>query len=113
MAEENIGGLSDGGNVGGSSSTLVIGSLSSYVGRLNKFLFKADFVTESDLQADITRVATETGLAENNVWKVMESTLKLMEEKRSAAGVDPNKIGEGYAYGGYAVWRPGLMRRRR
>lgn len=104
MAEENI---------GGSSSTLVIGSLSSYVTRMNKFLFKSDFVTESDLQTDITRVATETGLSEENVQKVMESTLTIMEERREAAGVDPNKIGEGYAYGGYAVWRPGLMRRRR
>lgn len=85
--------------------------MSDFVERLNKFLYESDFVTEESLSADINRVATETGLSAEDVQKVMGATLKIMEEKRAAAGVDNDKIGKGYAYGAYIVRRPQIFRR--
>lgn len=85
--------------------------MAGFVERLNKFLYESDFVTEESLSADINRVATETGLSAEDVQKVMGATLKIMEEKRAAAGVDNDKIGKGYAYGAYIVRRPQIFRR--
>lgn len=85
--------------------------MADFVERLNKFLYEADFVTEESLNADIARIATETGLSTEAVQKVMGATLNLMEEKRAAAGVDNDKIGPGYAYGAYIVRRPQIFRR--
>ena len=85
--------------------------LSGFVERLNKFLYEADFVTEESLRADLNRVATETGLTAESVQKVMESTLRIMEERQAAAGVDSSRIGQGLAYGAHIVRRPGLRRR--
>ena len=85
--------------------------MADFVERLNKFLYESDFVTEESLNADILRVATETGLSTEAVQKVMDATLRLMEEKRSAAGVAPDKIGKGYAYGAYIVRKPQIFRR--
>ena len=85
--------------------------MADLVERLNKFLYESDFVTEESLNADIARVATETGLSADDVKKVMMSVLNLMEEKRTAAGVDSDKIGKGYAYGAYIVRRPQIFRR--
>ena len=85
--------------------------MADFVERLNKFLYEADFVTEESLNADIARVAAETGLSADDVKKVMLSVLNLMEEKRAAAGVDSDKMGAGYAYGAYIVRRPQIFRR--
>ena len=85
--------------------------MDNFVERLNKFLFAPDFVTAESLDADINRIATETGLSVENVQKVMDATLNLMEERRAAAGVDNDKIGAGYAYGAYIVRRPQIFRR--
>ena len=87
-------------------------ALSGFVGRLNKFLYEPDFVTEATLTNDINRVSLETGLTAEQVQAVMDSTLRIIEERQAAAGVDSSRIGKGYAYGGYIVRRPGLLRRR-
>lgn len=86
-------------------------TLSGYVERMNKFLYKADFTDEADLQALIERVAAETGLTTGKITAVMESTLTIMEERRAAAGVDNDKIGEGYAYGLHIVTKRNLIPR--
>lgn len=86
-------------------------ALAGFVDRMNKFLQKADFVTEESLKADLNRVATETGLTAESVQKVMESTLSIMEERQATAGIDSSRIGEGFAYGAHIVNRPGLRRR--
>ena len=86
--------------------------LSGFVGRLNKFLYESDFVTEATLNEDIARVSVETGLTAEQVQAVMDSTLRIIEERQAAAGVDSSRIGKDYAYGGYIVRRPSLLRRR-
>lgn len=87
-------------------------ALSGFVDRLNKFLYESDFVTEATLTDDINRVSLETGLTAEQVQAVLGSTLRIIEERQAAAGVDSSKIGKGYAYGGYIVRRPSLLRRR-
>lgn len=88
-----------------------VNDLPSFVSRLNKFLYEADFVTEASLTADINRVATETGLSAEQVIGVMASTLAIMEERQAAAGVTSDRIGKGYAYGAHIVRRPSIFRR--
>lgn len=85
--------------------------MDDFVERLNKFLYKEDFVTAESLTEDITRVSAETGLTPEQVQAVMASTLTIMEERRIAAGVDSSKIGSGYAYGAYIVKRPRIFKR--
>lgn len=85
--------------------------MDDFVERLNKFLYSADFVTAESLAEDINRVSTETGLTPEQVQAVMASTLTIMEDRRTAAGVDSSKIGSGYAYGAYIVKRPQILPR--
>lgn len=85
--------------------------MADLVARLNKFLYESDFMTEESLNADIARVAAETGLSAEQVQAVINSTLNIMEERQASAGVDPDRIGSGYAYGAYIVRRPQIFRR--
>lgn len=103
MEETIAGGLS--------SNEPIIFDLADFVERVNKFLYKDDFVTAESLTEDINRVATETGLTTEQIQSVMISTLTIMEERREAAGVDSSKIGSGYAYGAYIVKRPRIFPR--
>ncbi|MBR0061404.1 MAG: hypothetical protein IJP68_07980 [Selenomonadaceae bacterium] len=74
--------------------------------RINGFLYEVEQVDDDAVNGYVTQVAAETGLTEDDVRKVINSVLKIIEGKRSERGIEG-----GQAWPAYVV-KPHTLRRR-
>ncbi|MBR3746243.1 MAG: hypothetical protein IKP64_01895 [Selenomonadaceae bacterium] len=74
--------------------------------RINSFLYEVERVEDADVTAYVTQIAAETGLTEDDVQKVINAVLKILEQKR----ID-NGIIEGQAFPAYIVNHHAFKRR--
>ena len=66
--------------------------------RINSFLYEAEHVQNTDVNQYVTKIAGDTGVAEEDVRKVLDAVLKILEQKRT-----DNGIVEGQAFPAYIV----------
>ena len=74
--------------------------------RINSFLYEVEQVEDADVTAYVTQVAAETGLTEDDVRKVINAVLKIIEDKRGERGIEA-----GQAWPAYVV-KPHSLRHR-
>ncbi|MBR4382178.1 MAG: hypothetical protein IKP64_01320 [Selenomonadaceae bacterium] len=74
--------------------------------RINSFLYEAEHVQNTDVNQYVTKISGETGVAEEDVRKVLDAVLKILEQKR----ID-NGIVEGQAFPVFLVNRHAHRRR--
>ena len=74
--------------------------------RINSFLYEVEQVEDADVTAYVTQVAAETGLSEDDVQKVINAVLKIIEGKRTERGIEA-----GQSWPAYVV-TPHTLRRR-
>ena len=74
--------------------------------RINSFLYEAEHVQNTDVNQYVTKISGDTGVDEEDVRKVLDAVLKILEQKR----ID-NGIIEGQAFPAFLVNRHALRRR--
>ena len=74
--------------------------------RINSFLYEAEHVQNTDVNQYVTKISGETGVAEEDVRKVLDAVLKILEQKRT-----DNGIVEGQAFPVFLVNRHAHRRR--
>lgn len=74
--------------------------------RINSFLYEVEQVEDADVTAYVTQIAAETGLTEDDVQKVINAVLRIIEGKRSERGIEA-----GQAFPAYVVNRHANRRR--
>ena len=73
--------------------------------RINGFLYEVEQVDDDAVNGYVTQVAAETGLTEDDVRKVINSVLRIIEGKRTERGIEA-----GQAWPAYVV-KPHSLRR--
>lgn len=56
--------------------------------RINSFLYEVEQVDDDAVSGYVTQVAAETGLSEDDVRKVINSVLRIIEGKRTERGIE-------------------------
>lgn len=74
--------------------------------RINSFLYEAEHVQNTDVNQYVTKISGDTGVAEEDVRKVLDAVLKILEQKRT-----DNGIVEGQAFPAYVIKHHTLKRR--
>ena len=74
--------------------------------RINQFLYESEHVQTADVNQYVTKISGDTGVAEEDVRKVLDAVLKILEQKRADKG-----IAEGQAFPAYVVNHHTLKRR--
>lgn len=73
--------------------------------RINSFLYEVEQVDDDAVNGYVTQIAAETGLTEDDVQKVINAVLKIIESKRTERGIEA-----GQAWPAYVVNRHSLRR---
>ena len=74
--------------------------------RINSFLYETEHVQTTDVNQYVTKISGDTGVAEDDVRKVLDAVLKILEQKRT-----DNGIVEGQAFPAYLINRHANRRR--
>lgn len=74
--------------------------------RINSFLYEAEHVQNTDVNQYVTKISGDTGVDEEDVRKVLDAVLKILEQKRA-----DNGIVEGQSFAAYVVKHHTLKRR--
>ena len=73
--------------------------------RINSFLYEVEQVEDADVTAYVTQVAAETGLAEDDVKKVITAVLKIIEGKRTERGIEAGQAWPAYVVNSHSLRR--------
>ncbi|MBR1807205.1 MAG: hypothetical protein IJ774_12580 [Selenomonadaceae bacterium] len=74
--------------------------------RINSFLYEVEQVDDNAVSGYVTQIAAETGLTEDDVQKVINAVLRIIESKRTENGIEA-----GQAWPAYIVNHHSLRRR--
>ena len=66
--------------------------------RINQFLYEFEQVDDGEINQHVTQIAADTGVAEEDVHKVLSAVLDILEGKKSARGIE-----SGQAFPAYVV----------
>ena len=73
--------------------------------RINSFLYEVEQVEDADITAYVTQIAAETGLTEDDVQKVINSVLRIIEGKRTERGIEAGQAFPAYIVNHHAFKR--------
>ena len=73
--------------------------------RINSFLYEVEQVDDNAVSGYVTQVAAETGLAEDDVKKVITAVLKIIEGKRTERGIEAGQAWPAYVVNSHSLRR--------